>query len=958
MASTGELDRVVPFAGLLRFLSAPAVEALSADPVVSELFSDRALARLERDLLERLSLIGSRCLLELYGSLPPGVGYEEFVDAEWGRGLAGMSSRFPVAMELMEQACGAWREATTILARRLLADREVLAGSLGWGSGDHGSGDHLVAEVSRSLGDVHNGGHRVLALTDADGHRMVYKPRPMAQEAFYGGLLEWVGDHGWSGSFMIPAVVDRGDHGWMEYVETRPAAGEGERSEYWYRAGGHLSLLRLVGATDLHVENLIACGPHPVMVDLECILQPSLHRALIPHTGEEARVLTDSVMFSGLLPGALPGRAGLTVDLSGYGGAPSQVTGTMIPRWVDLGTDRIRMGRMMAETPPSRNQPDEGRGPDLEMLVAGYRDMDAVVAGMPEPSSGLPPWVGLGGLSGRVVFRATALYSQVIRKSLDPSCLTGRDRFEAEVGELEEWVERIVAHEGDGSHPTADREWASRVVAVEKRSVAGQEIPWFLADVSTGELRTPGENLGDGGFRSTGLEGLNRRWRDTGERSANLQTDLIRISLEGSRPSPSVRGGGARSGADVGVGSRGSLATLTGASGVPDVVERAVEIGRRLRDRAVEEEGGGLWWVDSRNQGRTAVRVPALGDRGLHTGSSGVALFLAALARVTGDTAWGDLARRAVRGALAADVVGPTGTVEESEGGGWPGGGPGPWELAGGVSGRAWAALVVGDLLGDGDLGREGTQIMSTMPTPGLGPLDPLDVFGGWAGPLLAVTAMAARTGSGALAEVAGNLGRRIVSSLAEREDPRWPAGHRRIGFAHGSTGISLAVARAGAISGDGSLTSAAESMVTAENERLTRCGSPGNSAGSTVPKVDKRGWCWGTAGIVAARSPSTGPPVSGADHHLDFARAHTGSAPETNHRLCCGVAGQVLALAGPAPGEVPESLVGALAMETDRLVLEPSLSLRGASLFRGLAGVGYALLSTVAPLPRLLAVE
>ena len=51
---------------------------------------------------------------------------------------------------------------------------------------------------------------------------------------------------------------------------------------FFRRAGAWLALLHVFAATDMHQENMIACGDHPVPIDLETILQPSADEHKMP----------------------------------------------------------------------------------------------------------------------------------------------------------------------------------------------------------------------------------------------------------------------------------------------------------------------------------------------------------------------------------------------------------------------------------------------------------------------------------------------------------------------------------------------------------------------------------------------------------------------------------------------------------------------------------------------------
>ncbi|WP_164173724.1 DUF4135 domain-containing protein, partial [Stenotrophomonas maltophilia] len=69
----------------------------------------------------------------------------------------------------------------------------------------------------------------------------------------------------------VPKVIDRGSHGWAAFAAHRYCADDVELRAYYRGLGHWLAILRLVGGTDIHLENLIAVGPVPVVVDAESV---------------------------------------------------------------------------------------------------------------------------------------------------------------------------------------------------------------------------------------------------------------------------------------------------------------------------------------------------------------------------------------------------------------------------------------------------------------------------------------------------------------------------------------------------------------------------------------------------------------------------------------------------------------------------------------------------------------
>lgn len=212
------------------------------------------------------------------------------------------------------------------MSARLAADRHLLApsGVLGdrAGSPEGGLGGNAgpgaLIGVEAGAGDSHRGGRSVMLLRFADGARLVYKPRPLAAHRHFNTLAEWFGSLPGAPELRVLRVLDRGDYGWAEFVEERPCATAAETRQFYRRQGALLALLHTLDGTDLHHENLIACGPHPVLVDVETLFHPPLGPAR--STDPAARALHDSVHRVGLLPQLLVGDT-TALDMSAIGGA-------------------------------------------------------------------------------------------------------------------------------------------------------------------------------------------------------------------------------------------------------------------------------------------------------------------------------------------------------------------------------------------------------------------------------------------------------------------------------------------------------------------------------------------------------------------------------------------------------------------------------------------------------------
>ena len=104
------------------------------------------------------------------------------------------------------------------------------------------------------------------------------------------------------------AVLPRTGYGWTEFIDHSSCVDRQGFPRFFRRAGAWLALFHSFVSVDMHQENIIASGEHPVPIDLEMILQASEawsepDTAGAGHAFEAAmeRVI-DSVMTVGLLP--------------------------------------------------------------------------------------------------------------------------------------------------------------------------------------------------------------------------------------------------------------------------------------------------------------------------------------------------------------------------------------------------------------------------------------------------------------------------------------------------------------------------------------------------------------------------------------------------------------------------------------------------------------------------------
>lgn len=306
------------------------------------ILSPDAVAEIERELLEHLSLISSwtlgRMFYEYRFKRAPFAAFEkvwtqqpcstaiylDFIAYMRRYGLTQLFERYPVLGRLMAQSVDLWVDASARLCQRFIADWPRLCTFFGWKGGRL---EGMITGLKTGLSDRHTGGQTVVRLSLAIGNSIIYKPRSVRPEVVFNTFLDWLNGQGLPLRLKTVRTLDRGTHGWMEVVPHRSCDSASAVERFYVRAGMLLAVLHVLAVTDIHCENLIASGEHPVVVDLETLLSESPRRRV-------------TVLDTGFLP-RRPKTDKLSVDASALGADEMPNSDLRLPIWRQINTDQM-----------------------------------------------------------------------------------------------------------------------------------------------------------------------------------------------------------------------------------------------------------------------------------------------------------------------------------------------------------------------------------------------------------------------------------------------------------------------------------------------------------------------------------------------------------------------------------------------------------------------------------------
>ncbi len=941
-----------------------------------EILSGHAFAELERELLRTLSTIGSQSLyveftvlqalrqparlLALAGptpsedkapnNLPRGL-YVEFVQHMLAGGLSAFFQEYSVVGRLASITTDQWVDSTAEFLNRLAADLPDIQYLFGGGT-ELGT----VVDVTPGLSDPHRHGRSVIAARFASGLKLIYKPRDIGIEAAYNKLLAWLNEQGMTPAFKVLKVLNRPTHGWVEFVEQLPCRTEEEAALYYHRAGMLMGLLYALHGSDCHDGNLIACGPHPVLIDLEVLLNPTIAEEIQDDDRDSVQILAaqqfrNSVLTSGLLPIWNRAPDGTAYDVSGFGGRVDGV-GVRRPQWHYVNSDQMTLVRQKQAIPatsaiPYLNQNALSPNDYLEQILAGFQQMyrfflnqrAAILA-----AGG--PLAAFRHCRARFVFRNTSLYDQLRKLAVAPKHM--KDGVEHSIHL--DLVSRALVFSD-----TKPKFWP--ILAEEIRALEQMDIPLLsmytddTAIISDDSRVVVADAFVDDGYRLT-----IRTLDDLDEADMELQSGFIRASLY------TRLIGGADHQAQVGQTTRhlGELIPLTPAQ----LVEEAAAIADALLKSAIRS-GKGLTWITLEYSAELErYELKPLGHS-LYSGLSGIALFFGALAKATGERSYRDLAVAAVhdlRTDLAHGDLNRAARLGSRLGLG----------SALGIGAVSFVFARLSQFLGDDELAAEARRAAALLTLPLIANDQCPDVFTGSAGAILGLLTLYDLVPDQSLLDQALACGQHLLDTRVAHA-----SGYRAwvtlndaclTGFSHGAAGIAYALLRLYEKASDSQFLEAAREAIA--YERSVFSPNDGNWPDfrfpeSVGPKFTTS-WCHGAPGIALARigglkqldSPEIREDI---DVALETTRKVALVGGGVDH-LCCGTLGRVETLL--KAGQVlsrPDFTETALRVATSVVRMAEQ---RGAyclfaelpdgvdnpGFFQGTSGIGYELLRLAYP--------
>lgn len=901
---------------------------------------------LEFSLFKALKQSPFTLLLERLQSSNSREQYQIFINNLKADNLLSFFQKYSVLARLVATLTDLWVEEKAEFCQRLALDLPTIQQRFQNNLGQ-------VIAIQLDLSDPHNRRRSVMILTFASGLKLVYKPRGLGCEAAYFQLLDWCNQQRTLLPFKLLKIIDCNTHGWMEYVEHLPCQDETTAQRYYQRAGMLLCLLHVLQGVDLHHENLIASDEHPVMVDLEALLHHDVREIDTNLKNHNAQSLVNQIFFNSVLrTGLLPNSAfeadgGKAQDISGLGGVGQEIS-VRTQKWKNINTDNMALEYEFEKMPPKANVLSLNGTTLLpsnyaDELVSGFQQMYQLLIERRESLLAQDsPITALAHQKVRFLFRLSIVYAQLLSKAIQPKFLQhGIDRS----------IELDVLSRAFLKADKKPSIWP--LLSAELQALEQMDIPYFAANSSSDVLTVNPDQIIEGYLQEPSFDRVISRIQQLNDSDMAQQTAIIRGLLY-SRVAHGMASVAPAEYPTAGL-DLDSIPSL-----IPtQFVQEAVEIAKELQQRAIKAPDGSVTWIGMGYMPETQrLQLQPLAS-GLYEGVCGVALFLAALAKITDDVKFRDLTLSALQPlSKTLQQNDPSSqhriTKQMGIGGGI------------GLGSIVYALVQISQFLDEPELLDIASLAASLITQESIASDQKFDPIGGSAGAILGLLSLYQATANSTFLEQAVSCGYHLLTNRTKSDFGfrAWATLQGRLvtGLSHGAAGIAYALLRLYKTTLEPVFLEAAEEAIA--YERSVFSSSVQNWPQAQDKASFMTSWCHGAPGIGLARLGGLGI--------LDTAeiRQEIASALNTTQQfglqnldhLCCGNFGRIevlLVAASKLPHPNLEETarkqatrVLARAKQVGNFYLFPNIAgdIYNPGFFQGAAGIGYQLLRLAYP--------
>lgn len=349
-----------------------------------------------------------------------------------------------------------------------------------------------LTAIKLSTGDSHQQGNAV-SILEFENKKLVYKPKKLKICKSFEKFIDWYT----SSSELLPIKIPKGiykeEYTYNEYIMPKFCESEKEVENFYIRYGYLIALCYLLNLNDLHLENIIAHGEYPVIIDIETAFQISPEMETQTIYVDLLRSLEiDSVANSFLLPKQISVGTDNHIELSALNGREVKLSQKILAP-TEVNTDKFHYEKVPSYFAGGDNIPKLSENDEVEVkkynlrILEGFDDFINFI--MKNKDECLEMLKVFSGQMIRSLTKGTERYASMIRYANHPN-------YNREMKYRERLMMNIWAY------PYLDK----RIIKSEVNDLLFNDIPIFYSYTDSRDLIDSRGNVYKNYHKLSGLE--------------------------------------------------------------------------------------------------------------------------------------------------------------------------------------------------------------------------------------------------------------------------------------------------------------------------------------------------------------------------------------------------------------------------------------------------------------------
>jgi len=368
-------------------------------------------------------------------------------------------------------------------------------------------------------GDTHSFGKSVCKLKFQD-QTLIYKPKNLEINKSFDEFITRFNQYSNNHKIKNPDYLLIHDHCYESFVEYLPCHNTDDLADYYYNFGKLLSVVYYLNGTDMHMENLIASGKDPVLVDLETLIQqPMIPSRESGSNGDLFTLYFEKVTRTLMLPDETRYLIAQGQDLSALDGrhTPDALKGIKV---INEGTDIIRYEESIFDMPGSQNIPYLSNNDTIDYneytneIIEGFEHGARLLKSMANKFN--EHFSFFDNVLTRVVLRNTSQYDTILKNLQHPDMLS-------------EMLDQEKIYENLWSHPFPNKD----LIRSECDQLRNLDIPIFFNNTDSKNVTDPFNNNFVDFFNYKPYEYLKKSINNFSDEDIKKQIDISTIHFSG-----------------------------------------------------------------------------------------------------------------------------------------------------------------------------------------------------------------------------------------------------------------------------------------------------------------------------------------------------------------------------------------------------------------------------------------